>query len=381
MGNKIKIVIASVLKPVDDTRMYEKFGLSLQQTNRYQLNIIGFVSKNPPKSYGIKFYPLFNFKNSSWKRFFAPFIFAKYLFKIAPHVVIITTFELLPAVIIYKLCKRRSQLVYDVVENYALNFETNRKHSLLVKMVAKAIRFLEKTSQSFVKLNILAEISYAKEISFFSKKSLYVLNKYKDLNFSIPEVIPNIAQKAAESYPVLIFNGTISKNYGIFEAIDLAKALKNYYPDLLLIVAGHVTQTKLFSKLIELENLHECIFTKIAKDPIPHSEIIKLLELADFGLVAHRPVKSIKNCFPTRIYEYMAHLKPFILQKNPYWTSYCDPWKCAINIDFKNFEPGFVAQQMKSNQFYPKGIPEDIYWEPEAVKLIQAMDKISGRKI
>jgi hypothetical protein len=45
---KTKVVIASILKPIDDSRMYEKFGLSLEQANEYEINIIGFASKNIP---------------------------------------------------------------------------------------------------------------------------------------------------------------------------------------------------------------------------------------------------------------------------------------------------------------------------------------------
>src|SRR5690606_5858672 len=128
MGNKIKTVIASVLKPVDDTRMYEKFGLSLQQTYRYEVNIIGFISKNPPEDRDIGFYQIFNFSNSSCMRIFSSFRFEKYLFKIAPSLLIVTTFALLPIAILYKLFNHSTQLVYDVTEIYALNFETNRQH-------------------------------------------------------------------------------------------------------------------------------------------------------------------------------------------------------------------------------------------------------------
>ncbi len=45
---KTKVVIVSLLKPIDDSRMYEKFGLTLEQANEYEINIIGFTSKNIP---------------------------------------------------------------------------------------------------------------------------------------------------------------------------------------------------------------------------------------------------------------------------------------------------------------------------------------------
>ncbi len=56
-----KLVIASVLKPVTDTRMYEKIGRSIGQTKKYEVNIIGFYRKNLPVELNIKFNPIFNF--------------------------------------------------------------------------------------------------------------------------------------------------------------------------------------------------------------------------------------------------------------------------------------------------------------------------------
>ncbi|WPP50928.1 glycosyltransferase [Catalinimonas niigatensis] len=380
MGNKIKTVIASVLKPVDDTRMYEKFGLSLQQTNRYAVNIIGFVSKNPPKQRDIIFYPIFSFENNSWKRFFASFLFGKYLFKINPSLVIVTTFELLPVSIFYKLLNNKIELMYDVSENYALNYLTNRRPGYVNKIIAKTIRLIEKNSQNYISLNILAETEYAKEMKFFSKPYIYILNKYKAIQVKKLSLPSEVIDRAKNSSPLLIFTGTISENYGIYEALDLAKSLRQDFPDILLILAGHVTNTKLLSYLLNLEKEDFHLLTYVDKDPIPHMDIIKLIKLADFGLVAHRPVESIKNCFPTRIYEYMAHKKPFILQDHTYWTSYCKPWKCSINIDFKNFDSHFVAQQMKSSQFYPNGNPDNIYWNTEETKLIQAVDDVFAIK-
>ena len=42
-------LIASILKPVDDTRLYEKLGKTIGQTTKYRVNIIGFVTKKLPQ--------------------------------------------------------------------------------------------------------------------------------------------------------------------------------------------------------------------------------------------------------------------------------------------------------------------------------------------
>ena len=68
---KTKVVIASVLKPIDDTRMLEKFGRSFAETNKYAINIIGIESKNTPAFEHIDFEPLKSFPRLSITRLLA----------------------------------------------------------------------------------------------------------------------------------------------------------------------------------------------------------------------------------------------------------------------------------------------------------------------
>ena len=44
-SKKSTVVIASVLKPVDDSRMYEKIGLTLAESGRYDVHVIGCAER------------------------------------------------------------------------------------------------------------------------------------------------------------------------------------------------------------------------------------------------------------------------------------------------------------------------------------------------
>ena len=55
---KRTIVIASVLKPIDDTRMFEKFGMSLSDSGNYNVVIIGYPSKAIPSYPNVRFITL-----------------------------------------------------------------------------------------------------------------------------------------------------------------------------------------------------------------------------------------------------------------------------------------------------------------------------------
>ncbi|MCK5102291.1 MAG: glycosyltransferase, partial [Cyclobacteriaceae bacterium] len=78
------IAIISVLKPVDDTRNFEKIARSLSNTNKYDINIIGFSTINIPSYPNIAFHPIFNLKRTSIKRLGVPVIIYKKLLKLKP---------------------------------------------------------------------------------------------------------------------------------------------------------------------------------------------------------------------------------------------------------------------------------------------------------
>lgn len=370
MCDKIKTVIASVLKPVDDTRMYEKIGLSMHQTNRYEINIIGFVSKNLPCTEGIHFYPAFSMKRSSLKRFIATFKLLRLFIRIKPTLIIISTYEIIPAAWLYKQIRQGCKLIYDVRENYALNVMSNGNGSLKSKWCASIIRWLETRLQAHVLLNILAEKSYANETNYFSEFE-FILNKMKRMKYYDRTDTP---VKLNIECLKLVFSGTISLDYGVQQAIHFVNKMIQILPNITITFIGHVPNIELLTKLVSIHGKH---FNFIIDNfPIPHERILQEIEKADMGIVAHQPTISIRNCFPTRIYEFMAMRKPFLLQNHTLWTGYCNQWDCCIPLDFNQFDAHQIAEQISRRTFYKKGIPDDIYWDQEEVKLLKVLDSI-----
>ena len=64
---KRRIVLASLLKPVNDTRMFEKIGVSLAQSGQYEVHIIGYPSGTSVSEPNVHFHPLPRFKNILWR--------------------------------------------------------------------------------------------------------------------------------------------------------------------------------------------------------------------------------------------------------------------------------------------------------------------------
>ena len=119
--SKTKIVLASILKPVDDTRMYEKVGISLSQTKKYAINIIGFWTKKKLKTNeAFTIFPAFSFERLAFRRLLAPWMCLKKYIKVKPKLIIFNTHELLIVTIIYKIIFG-GKIIYDVQENYYRN--------------------------------------------------------------------------------------------------------------------------------------------------------------------------------------------------------------------------------------------------------------------
>ncbi len=367
--NVKRIVIASVLKTVDDTRMYEKFGISIGKSNKYEVNIIGFFSKNQKQHKNINFYPIFSFSRVSLKRFLAPFKYFKYLIKIHPSLIIITTYELIFSTIIYKwLFKTR--VIYDVRENYKKNLNTNLGSNMGLKNLwIWYISITEYWAGIFFDWFFLAEKGYDTELTFHKKKYHIIENK------AIHTDLKATTKKTTYSYR-FIYSGTITKIYGIYQTLEVFAAIRTALPGATLTIIGHFPYRSDLVAIKKIASSDAGIKVVGGLTPVPHSLILKAIQKADFGFISHQPVESIKNCFPTRIYEYMAHGMPFLLQNHPLWVDYCALWDCAIILDFNKFDAVEIIEQVTDRKFYKNGIPKTVFWNTEEEMLLKVVDQL-----
>ena len=86
---KRRIVIASILKPVDDTRMFDKMGVTLSDTGNYEVFIIGYPSKDVPSYQNVQFLPLNAFSRISLGRLLAPIRIQRILHQVQPEILIV----------------------------------------------------------------------------------------------------------------------------------------------------------------------------------------------------------------------------------------------------------------------------------------------------
>ncbi|MEM6841330.1 MAG: hypothetical protein AAF632_03835 [Bacteroidota bacterium] len=365
-------VIMSVLKPVDDTRMYEKMAQSLVGTGKFSVNIIGFYSNTHTASSDISFYPIFNFKAQQLIRLLANFQVFRLMLRIKPNFIIVTTPELAPAVLLYKSISR-VRLFYDTRENHSRNIVYHhQKQKRARKWLARLIDKLEQQLAQKSGCLLVAEQGYYQEKPWLANFSAVLLE-----NKVIPLTQP-LARKVKQENLCLLYSGTISDVYGIWEALSLAKQLYQALRNRMVFrLIGHVTQLATYHKLQAIASDNPWILSTISLSPVPHRQLLEAMQESDFGMVCHRILPSIENCFPTRIWEYMNYELPFFLQDHSPWVEYCQPWQCAVPINFSQSDWPIekVVEKVERTRFYPRGKPLDIYWEGH--KFISVIDKSS----
>jgi glycosyltransferase involved in cell wall biosynthesis len=366
MDKKI-VVIASVLKPVNDSRNYEKTAISITRSGNYQVHLVGQKVQKLPLDDSVHFVPLFSFHRLSIQRFFTNWIFLFYLFRTKPDLVIVTTFELLAPAILYKII-RRKKLIYDVQENYFRNLiYTNSFPPVIKQILAIGVRGWEYFTRPFVNHYFLAEKNYGKEFSFAKNKSTVLENKTRK-----ESVKPRESRQ--EDIVQLLYSGTISENYGVFEAVDLVKELYKLDAKIRLKIVGFAPQKKVLEKLkLQLAGL-DFITLVGGNSFVSHEEILNFIAESDFGLISYRSDKSTENCIPTKFYEYLAHRLPYLISSNPLWLGITAQYRAGIETNFLKPDIEIILNKMKENKFYTNEPGEEIFWNEDL--LILTIEKI-----
>lgn len=367
---KKQIVIGSLLKPVDDIRHYHKFALSLAKTNKYGFNIIGFNSKNHSSHPDIQFLPLFKFHRLSPARVLAQLRFLAHLFQLKPELVIVNTAELLAVSVLNRILFG-GRLVYDLQENYRHNIRhLSPLPSFLKAVAAWYTRATERLCAPFIDHFILAENSYA-ALPFVGSNRTVIQNK--------TIAWPQPASRAKNSPdPTFLFSGTLSETYGLREAIDAFRLIQKSAPGSKLHFCGKVHDGKSLRLIQEAINCNPSIHLTGGADGVSHEVIRSAIIEADFGLVFYPDNPAINDCFPTKVWEYMAGQLPMVVQPGKPWTSYCMDKQAALVLTESN-EESMVEQLLRKTDFYPASVNySDIYWSNEEPKLVGLVDRLLG---
>ena len=343
--------------------MYEKFGISLSKF--YQVIILGFGSAQPKVQANIEFESLYKGDSKSYNRFFALKNFYKKLLFHQPNIIIVHSPELLPVAGWYAI-SHKVKIIYDVRENYFNNIRYQANYSFFPKLtLSVAVRSVEHISKLFVSAYILAEKCYQEEFSFHKKKYQVIQNK-----FVAPEGLNKFQKAKSQSDFKFIYTGTISGVYGIWEAIHFIEETNKIEISATLDIVGHVVSDKLLEELRLAIKDKYYIKLQSGNPLVSHHIVLEKLLEADFAILPYQPNKSTWGCIPTKMFECIALEIPMLVQKNKNWESLCEIYPAAHFIDFSNFDPQSVLDELKSKKFYKNKPNEEVLWKEEEKKLL-----------
>ncbi len=395
---KKKIAIASVLNPVDDVRMYEKFAQSIINgfPPAYEIHILGApqtinhksTANHQQASPPIFFYPIASFNRLSKKRWTYYHTFLKTIFEIQPNLLIINSPELLLPALWVKM-KLKIPIIYDVKENYFRNILYQNTYQAHWRIpLAWAVRSLEYLSRCWIDFYLLAERHYEKEFSFSKGKSQVIENKYKRMDLETEnrhDESKLLTQTKKTQLRNFLYTGTISHTYGTVRAIHFIKKIRHYLPESQLLIKGFCSDPD-YCKLLEKEAEHcDFIHLEVSQNPVNHQEIIHSLANADIALLPYLPNKSTENCIPAKMYEYIAHQLPMVVQANSLWESVCAPCKAALFIDFEAIiseetNIDVWVENLKTYPFFSTGSRDFVLWEGEQEKLLKLIRSFLAEK-
>ncbi len=372
-SKKSTIVIASVLKSVDDSRMYEKIGVSLASREQYEVHIIGCESSgfSDPK---IQLHPFKPFTRISISRFFAPLRTFVTVLRLKPDLLIVTTHELLLAAVFAKLLTR-CRVIYDVQENYYWNILYTPAFPLLIKpFVALYVRLKEAMTARYVDHFFLAEKGYEHELKFPGNKKTVLENKVR-IEPSRRKVAASFSSKKTIR---LIFSGTLAETTGVFTAIDVAVKLHNLDDRFRLTIIGFSARQKVLDKIRLLIEPRPFIELIAGKSPIAHSQIFAEVGKADFGLICYEINPSTMNSIPTKLYEYLGFRLPILLVNYKPWVDFCHRYSAAVVFEGTHVDAARMVKEMMERTFYTEE-PATVYWETEEPRLLEVVETTLGQ--
>ena len=388
-SSHLVVLLASVLKPVDDTRMRGKFANTLFERTNIQVHVAGRDPGDHPDPDSVDGVPhichhsIFWGSRLSLNRLTAHARYWRLLRVLRPGLVIVHAPELLPLTMLWQWLGRGRRFIYDIRENYALNVSTQQVYrGWLRRMLAAGLRWVETCAARRAAGLVLAETSYADELPFLAGQPagrvVVLENKYQ----SAPgEALPTQARPLPPLTETLrlLFSGTISEINGIREALAVAEKLHQAWPGgARLTVIGFCQQPGLMAWLQAQAVAHPEWLTLVGgAEAVPHAAIVAEIGRSHLGLLAYRPHPSTARCRPTKLFEYLAHGLPIIATPNPLWQELLQTYGAGLQFDFTiPINPSGLVEQLKHHIFYPKGIPTDVLWAEEGKKLWHLLDSL-----
>lgn len=368
--NPITITIAQTLKPVDDTRAFEKIACSITKRKSYEVNIIGFPSKNLEKKRKINYHFLPTFRRLSITRLMLQFIVFNMYRKQRPRLVITSSPELLIITVLYKLlfsCK----MIYDIRENHALNIVSQGHYAKIVTpLIAFLVRMIETFSSYFCDHILLAESCYEHQLKFIHHSTFDILENKLSTMYQPSD-------KKSKNYRKLVFTGNLSETSGVMRAIELVKKIRFQLPDVTLTIIGHAPLKSFYKELKTIAETNDHIALVGGNRQVSHGEIMNLISSSNImAIVSYQINPSNKNKLPTKIYEYLGMGIPYLTEESAHWTAETSNYPHCIPINFETPDVDEIVKRLNNHGKLHLPKVNEAFWNVEETLLLKIVEKV-----
>lgn len=331
---KTKVLFASSLKPARDTRT-EKLLLSFGDSDCYFCGVDNGDELGQSNTW--------EYSRSLIHRFKMLIKFVRFVKDIKPEVVTINSLEFVPVLRSLK-SKVGFKLVYDMQEDYVKNIT----HHSGFRGVKRTITLGQAKRLTSKLIGIVDGVIYAEKVYQKELKVPTVVMENKS-------IIGDKRQKELSNPIRLVFTGTLTKECGVYKALDWLSEL-NKIGQFELIMIGHTPLEEDHERLkqINLTSFHY----KGSLTPLPHKFLVKEMLDSDFGLICYEVSPSKEGKMPTKLYEYMSVRLPVLCQNDGFWSE-----KVLENKAGLVMSNGLVLDSFKKD-FYPEDI-KGVNWETE----------------
>ncbi|MCU0383371.1 MAG: hypothetical protein MUF68_04820 [Cyclobacteriaceae bacterium] len=362
-SKKMKMVVASVLKPVTDTRMFEKIANSFAK-NGFIVHVLGTATLHTKtETPSIHFHGHHLSERLSIRRWFIPFrIFFK-LIKLKPAVLVVASHELLLMAMFYKIISG-AVVVYDIRENYALNLSLHHsRFTFFYKLLAYYLVIKQKAAMLWIDVIWLAENCYLEQLKFLPAKNVYVFENKASEKFTLPN--------KRNGYQKILFTGTLAESTGVIRFIHFAEKMLLADNTLIFTIAGHGYNKEFINQLKKLIEPYKQITLIGGNDYVPHQTILKLISEADFGFIDYPKHTATQNKKATKYFEYAAAGLPVI---TPACSEY-SKWVTEDNTGllWNELEQPEVFLHAMKNYTAKQPLRTNWFWESAENQLIDSI--------
>ncbi len=374
------VLLASVLKPLEDVRIYQKIGKSLlRHFPDMRLCVLAYhpIGEDlPVASERVRFVRLFGRGRLHFTRLWANFRLIYQAKNTQAHHLIISTWELIPAALFLSFW-RGTRILYDVQENYAANLRHTQVYPwFLRKILAYKISMLEYLLARRGCVFMMAEECYLSEMPWL-KPAVLLENKCLREEIKVYRSKTNPKNEPKK----WVFTGTVSREYGVFDLIEYCEELRKDGLRFSLNIVGYAAIQAERKQLIRWATERDWLQLKGIAQPVAHAVILEEIQKADIVCMPYRINQSYAGRIPTKFFECIALQKAMLISLNLFWEEYLSKFGevRAEFVDFRDKKNTAQSQEKITKLYAQKDFKENesenIFWENQEGSLLALFEK------